>query len=31
MHGDNKDKKFDITWKYLLNDYFFDSISKSRV
>ena len=31
MHGENKDKKFDITGKYLLNGYFFDSISKSRV
>ena len=31
MHGENKDKKFDITGKYLLNGCFFDSISKSRV
>ena len=31
MHGENKYKKFDITGKYLLNGYFFDIISKSRV
>ena len=31
MHGENKDKKFDITGKYLLNGYFVDRISKSRI